>query len=88
MPVARNGASLPFLNLLQWDVHCLSYGWNMLGRMLVMVKLMDKYSFWMQFLVGKEVDEVLSCGKDLTSSPFVVVEKWMEVIGCPSHLAE
>lgn len=84
MPVARNGASLPFLKSV-----AMGYGWNYVwGIMLVTVKSMDKYSFWMQFLVGKEVDEVLSCGKDLKSSPFVVVEKWMEVIGCPSHLAE
>lgn len=54
------------------------------GKMAVGVKSMDLNSMLIQLTSDAEVAEVLACATDSPSSPFTVLEKWMEVIGTPS----
>lgn len=52
--------------------------------MAIGVKSMDLNSMLIQLTSDAEVAEVLACATDSPSSPFTVLEKWMEVIGTPS----
>lgn len=54
------------------------------GKMTVKTKLIDTDTVIMRFLSEKEVNNVLRCAKTL-SSPFVVVDRWMEVTGSPQR---
>lgn len=52
--------------------------------MPVRIKLIDRDVVLMQFLSEKEVLEVLQCINGPVT-PFLAVDRWMEVIGCPPH---
>lgn len=49
-------------------------------KMMVRMKLIDIDTVFMEFLSEKEIYEVLRCAEAF-SSPFVAVDRWMEVIG-------
>lgn len=46
--------------------------------------MLDDEAVVLQLLSEKELEEVLLCAEDKKSSPFLVLERWMEVIGTPS----
>lgn len=56
------------------------------GKMPAMTKLIDADTIIMEFLSDEEVEEVIRCVEapsSSLSSPFLVVDRWMEVIGSP-----
>lgn len=65
------------------DVVNMSSEWldKVCGRMLVKVKLLEE---GVVYLLGKEVDKVLRSFSGLETSPSFALERWMEVLGCPS----
>lgn len=57
------------------------------GRRPANIQMSDDQVVWLQFLMEKEVDEVLEIAVSKgTSSPSAVLERWMEILGsspCP-----
>lgn len=54
------------------------------GKMPVSIKTMDLYMVLIQLSLSKEIDEILNVAED-SSSPFVMLDRWMEVISVPPH---
>lgn len=52
------------------------------GKMLVSIKLMDPSTVLIQLSSSKEIDEILKVAQE-SLSPFVMLERWMEVISVP-----
>lgn len=55
------------------------------GKTVVGVKSMEVDTRLIELASDKEVAKVPACAKDFSSSPFLVLEIWMEVIGSPTH---
>lgn len=45
--------------------------------------MLDDEAILLQLLTDKEMEEVLLCAKDKARSPFVVLDRWLEVIASP-----
>lgn len=52
------------------------------GKMPVSIKLMDPSTVLIQLSSSKEIDEILKVAQE-SSSPFAMLERWMEVISVP-----
>lgn len=50
--------------------------------MTTSIKMMDLLTVLIQLSSSKEIDEILEVARD-TSSPFAMLERWMELIGFP-----
>lgn len=56
---------------------------NTWGRKPIDIKLLETDTVLLQVSSNEEVEEVICCAKDSPSSPFIVIDRWMEVIGSP-----
>lgn len=57
---------------------------ELLGKMLVFGKKMATDVVLMQFVSNIEVNEAPECMRNQPSSPFLAIDKWMEVLGSPN----
>lgn len=55
------------------------------GKLAVEVKKMEADTVLLQFHSTEDVEEVLLCSKNNPSSPFLAIDRWMEVIRAPPH---
>ena len=53
------------------------------GKKPIGTKMMDMDTIIIQLSSAREVEEVLDCANILVHSPFVAIDRWMEVIGSP-----
>lgn len=53
------------------------------GKKPIRTKMMDRDTIIIQLSSAREVEEVLDCANILVHSPFVAIDRWMEVIGSP-----
>ncbi|XXG42365.1 hypothetical protein AAC387_Pa01g2666 [Persea americana] len=53
------------------------------GKKPIGTKMMDWDTIIIQLSSAREVEEVLDCANILVHSPFVAIDRWMEVIGSP-----
>lgn len=56
---------------------------RMWGKKPIRTKMMDRDTIIIQLSSAREVEEVLDCANILVHSPFVPIDRWMEVIGSP-----
>lgn len=71
-------ASITVSHIVSW----LGRSW---GKSAVGVKKMEADIVLLQFQSTEEAEEVLLCAKDNPSSPFLAIDRCMEVLEAPSH---
>lgn len=57
-----------------------------MGKGPIRTKMIDRDAVLIQLSSGKKVEEVLYCANTQDDSPFVAIDRWMEVIGSPPPL--